>query len=87
MGIDLKYGTVTVEKVRNRPIGDDEPVVVFRAQDTLLPEVLRAYEQMCQHTSSPQDHLDLIQASLNAVVDWQRKNLTQTPGFDELPVE
>lgn len=37
MAIDLKYGRVTLE---NADIGEDEPVVVFRARDALLPKVL-----------------------------------------------
>jgi hypothetical protein len=37
MAVDKKYGRVTLE---NGSIGEDEPVVVFRAQDVVLPRLL-----------------------------------------------
>lgn len=36
MAVDRKYGRVTLER---GTIGEDEPVVVFRAQDKMLPEL------------------------------------------------
>lgn len=85
MGIDNKYGRVTVERVRNRPIGDDEPVVLFRSQDKLLPQVLEAYRTIAEANGSPLEHLEGIDAALAKVVSWQQEHRTQTPGSDELP--
>ena len=46
MPYDLKYGQVTLENQRN--IADDEPVIVFRAQDRLLPKLLKVYRYFCE---------------------------------------
>lgn len=45
MGYDGKYGRVTVE---HGTIGDDEPVVVFRSADRLLPKLLKVYRYFCE---------------------------------------
>lgn len=76
MGIDGKYGRVTTER---GTIGEDEPVVVFRAQDRLLPKLLKIYKIMCELAGSPQRHLDLIHESAMTVKAWQEKNFTKTP--------
>ncbi len=64
MGIDGKYGHVTIER---GTIADDEPVVVFRAQDKLLPGVLKIYRFLCEIAGSPERHLELIDQSAETV--------------------
>ena len=76
MAIDLKYGYVTTE---NGEIGDDEPVIVFRAQDTLTPFVIENYRQMAQEAGSPQRHLDGIEAVFQQFIAWQARNPTKVP--------
>jgi hypothetical protein len=76
MGIDRKYGRVTVER---GSIGEDEPVVVFRAQDQLLPEVLGLYAQMCLAHGSPADHIVGLELTARQVIEWQREHRTQVP--------
>jgi hypothetical protein len=76
MAIDGKYGRVTLE---HGTIGEDEPVIVFRARDKLLPEVLDAYYDVCLRRSSPSRHLDLILETRDVVVDWQAKNGSRIP--------
>jgi len=76
MGIDGKYGRVTLER---GTIDEDEPVVVFRAQDRLLPKLLKIYKIMCELAGSPQRHLDLIHESAMTVKAWQEENFTKTP--------
>lgn len=76
MAIDAKYGRVTLE---HGTIGEDEPVVVFRAKDKLLPKVLAYYHLFCLREGSPRRHLDLIMDSLLRVQSWQRKNETKVP--------
>jgi hypothetical protein len=71
MAIDNKYGRVTLER---GAIGEDEPVVVFRAQDTLLPKVLMYYHLFCMKVGSPPRHLDLITKSLRDVQAWQKEH-------------
>jgi len=80
MGLDRKYGRVTVE---HGTIGDDEPVVVFRAQDQLLPELLGVYAQMCVEHGSPAEHITGVDATARQVIEWQRENHTQIPRSSE----
>jgi hypothetical protein len=80
MAIDLKYGRVTTE---HGDLGEDEPVVVFRAQDRLLPAVLEVYWLMCENAGSPDRHLEQINAAKQAVKDWQTTHHTQTPQSKE----
>ena len=76
MAIDRKYGRVTLE---HGTVADDEPVVVFRAQDRLLPELLSLYRSLCFEASSPRRHLDLIDDSAEAVLNWQDSHPIRTP--------
>lgn len=73
MAIDRKYGKVTTEF---GSIGDNEPVVVFRAKDMILPKLLAYYHLFCLKAGSPRRHLDLILNSKEAVEEWQHKNNT-----------
>jgi hypothetical protein len=82
VGVDGKYGRVTLE---HSTIGEDEPVVVFRAQDRLLPKLLKIYKIMCELAGSPQRHLDLIHESAMTVKAWQAEHHTQTPS--STPIE
>ena len=76
MGYDNKYGRVSLER---GTIGEDEPVVVFRAQDRLLPKLLKVYKIMCELAGSPPHHLELIHESAMKVKAWQEDNFTKTP--------
>ncbi len=76
MAIDRKYGRVTLE---HGTVADDEPVVVFRAQDRLLPELLSLYRSLCFEAGSPRRHLDLIDDSAEAVLNWQDSHPIRTP--------
>jgi hypothetical protein len=76
MADDLKYGRVTLER---GDIGEDEPVVVFRAQDKLVPFLLRFYRQLCMDHGSPERHLGGIEAAREQVETWQRDHYTQVP--------
>jgi hypothetical protein len=76
MAIDTKYGRVTLE---HGNVGEDEPVVVFRAKDKLLPKVLMYYHLFCMKAGSPKRHLDIIWDTLQKVYAWQDENETKTP--------
>ncbi len=76
MAVDRKYGKVTLE---HGSIGEDEPVVVFRATDRLLPKVLAYYHLFCLKDGSPKRHLNLILDTRDAVMDWQETNGSRTP--------
>jgi hypothetical protein len=81
MAIDRKYGRVTLER---STIGEDEPVVVFRARDTLLPKLLKIYRILCELAGSPQHHLDAIHDSAMQVKEWQAAHQTQVPQSESL---
>lgn len=76
MAIDNKYGRVTLER---GSVGEDEPVVVFRAQDALLMDVLQHYRELCVAAGSPERHLVGIDEVLRVVNVWQAENFTQVP--------
>ena len=74
MGYDSKYGKVTTE---HGDIPDDEPVIVFRAQDKLSADVLAAYHRLCAENGSPERHLNLIAATQARFKVWQRAHKQQ----------
>jgi hypothetical protein len=76
MAIDPKYGRVTLE---HGTIGEDEVVVVFRATDKLLPEILAYYHLTCLTDGSPRRHLNLILNARDKVLEWQANHTTRTP--------
>ena len=79
MAIDSKYGRVTLE---HGSIGEDEPVVVFRATDKLLPKVLYHYYNLCLVAGSPERHLDILRNATEKVEAWQEINQTRTPNSE-----
>lgn len=78
MGYDRKYGKVLTQFGN---IAEDEPVVVFRARDLLLIDVLAYYADRCEERGSPNRHLKIINNTLYAVVAWQ----TQNPDLVRVP--
>lgn len=74
MALDLKYGRVTTER---GDIGHDEPVMVLRAQDGMVPALIEVYRQLCAQAGSPQHHLDNIAATRAAIVEWQQQHADQ----------
>ncbi len=74
MAKDMKYGQVTLERGH---IGDDEPVVVFRARDKILHELLFKYYQLCLKAGSPQFHLDLIEQRAAEIANWQHAHASE----------
>lgn len=79
MAVDSKYGKVTLE---HGSIGEDEPVVVFRASDRLLPKLLAYYHLFCMREGSPKRHLDLIQETRETVMEWQERHGARTPSSE-----
>jgi hypothetical protein len=74
MGYDSKYGKVTTE---HGDIPDDEPVIVFRAQDRLSVSALRAYFELCMVAGSPQRHLTLVSSTIRRFAGWQNEHVGQ----------
>lgn len=71
MGYDPKYGKVTTE---HGDIPDDELVIVFRARDKYLVQVLEQYGNLCAAGGSPQRHLDMVQTAREGVRAWQQEH-------------
>lgn len=68
MAIDKKYGRVTLE---HGTVGEDEPVMVFRAQDVLLPDLIAYYHMLCLRAGSPLRHLRLVAERHREIEAWQ----------------
>lgn len=77
MPIDNKYGRVILENQRN--VGDDEPVIVFRAKDKITLKLLKVYRYMCELAGSPPNHLAAIDDTARIVKEWQAEHGTKTP--------
>ncbi len=69
MAVDRKYGRVTLE---HGTIGEDEPVVVFRAADKTLPKLLAYYHLFCLKEGSPRRHLNIILNTRDTIINWQK---------------
>jgi hypothetical protein len=74
MAIDKKYGEVTLQ---HGDIPADEPVIVFRARDSVLPALLAQYHTLCTQAGSPVFHLDLIEARYGEIMAWQADHSEQ----------
>lgn len=61
-------------------IPENEPVIVFRAQDATLIRLLHLYEGLCSDAGSPEEHLTRISDNRNLIESWQRNNQVQVPG-------
>lgn len=79
MAIDNKYGRVSLE---HGNIGEDEPIIVFRATDKILPKVLAYYHLFCMKAGSPRRHLDLIMDSREKIIAWQNNNHSKVPNSE-----
>ena len=76
--IDGKYKTSgDVTKLDGTPIPQDEPLVLFRGKDKLLPKLLDQYRQLCQDAGSPQQQLDGIGQLTDGIKVWQEQNPTK----------
>jgi hypothetical protein len=67
MGESVKYGTIITERGNIPP---DEPVFLLRAQDVTSPKALRLYRELCEKAGSPQEHLDQIDDTGGAFLQW-----------------
>lgn len=79
MGYDGKYGKVTTE---HGDIGEDEPVIIFRAKDKLAPQLIMIYKVLCREAGSPDHHLDLVSKACHRFIAWQEINGKRTPTSD-----
>lgn len=74
MAHDHKYGHVQLE---HGTIGEDEPVIVFRARDARILDMLACYAKICIQAGSPRRHLDMILDSYSEIATWQDEHLDE----------
>lgn len=73
--IDGKYKTDgNITKIDGTPIPDDEPLVLFRAKDKLLPQVLENYKKLCQDAGCQPQQVETLGPLIQRVKDWQTAN-------------
>lgn len=63
----------------------DEPCIVFRAKDVLLPQLLETYAREAEFNGCDSDFVDAVRERWQQVVDWQLSNpdITKTPDLRE----
>lgn len=71
MGFDPKYGRVTTE---HGDIPDDEPVIVLRGRDAMVPETMARYMELCEENGSPARHVTLVAGAVTRIQEWQEAN-------------
>lgn len=74
MAIERKYGNLNISK-----IGEDEPVIVFRAQDILSIPILNHYVKLCYDNGCTKEHIGNIEVTIMQFNRWQETNKTKLP--------
>ena len=73
--IDGKYKTDgNITKMDGTPIPDDEPLILFRAKDKLLPQVIENYKKLCQDAGCQPQQVESLGPLVQQVKDWQTAN-------------
>lgn len=73
--IDEKYQTDgDITKLDGTPIPTDEPLILFRGKDKLLPELLKRYQELCQQAGSPAGQIESLQKRIDTIIEWQTSN-------------
>lgn len=76
--IDDKYGmqsqTGRIMKLSGKPLPDDEPLMVFRAQDGMSLPMLEEYARMCRQAGSPPAFMATVYRRMTQFAEWQAAN-------------
>jgi hypothetical protein len=73
--IDRKYQTSgDITKVDGTPIPTDEPLILFRGKDKLLPQLLEDYRRLCEEAGSPSEHLTALDEQIKTIKSFQAAN-------------
>lgn len=73
--IDSKYKTSgDITKLDGTPIPPDEPLILFRAKDKLVPELLEHYLEQCRTAGSPPQQISTLQQRIDTIKQWQMAN-------------
>lgn len=73
--IDSKHKTSgDLTKNDGTPIPEDEPLVLFRGHDKVLPDLLEHYNQLCQENGSPPAQIEAMDQLIAKIKQWQADN-------------
>ncbi len=73
--IDAKTQTTgELQKIDGTPIPEDEPLILFRGKDKLLPDMLRSYNELCRAAGADEAQLSVVEAKIKSIEAWQRAN-------------
>lgn len=70
MAQDVKYGEIKIDRIHE----DNEPIVVFRAQDILAVHALKAYRDLME-TIGNKEGFENINLSIKRFQAWQYRRL------------
>jgi len=59
--------------------GQDEPLFVLRAQDTLAPEIIREWAYRAKALGTPDEKVEQARRDADAMEDWQIANAKKIP--------
>lgn len=77
--IDPKYQTSgTITKKDGTPIPEDEPLILFRSQDRLLPQMLDYYVGLREKAGSSAAGIQALQKHIDAIKKWQAAHPERT---------
>lgn len=78
--IGEKYQTSgDLTKVDGTPIPDDEPVMLFRASDKLLPQLLEQYIELSEEAGASEDFLASLESRITEIKSWQASHSAKVP--------
>lgn len=68
---EQKYGAVTTERGR---FHEGEPVIIFRAADMMIVELIIEYALRCYRAGSPFAHVSAVLDRAKLFLEWQAAN-------------
>lgn len=72
--IDTKYLTTgAICRLDGTPLPEDEPLMLFRGRDVLLPQVLNYYRGLRDKAGSSKLKLNLLQKQIDTIERWQNQ--------------
>jgi hypothetical protein len=77
--IDSKYKTTgEIFKYDGTPIPEDEPLILFRGRDRLVPQMLDYYNELRIKAGTSQKNMPLLQKQIEVIKRWQAENPDRT---------
>ena len=70
MAKDLKYGDITVDRIKD----PNEPIVIFRAQDIMASHALKAYRDLMESIGN-KEGAESMELSIKRFEAWNYRRL------------